>query len=99
MSANVYYTLANTTVYTDKLRVNCDETFTYQVYAVALGTANAVGNLYSQPIGYPAGSYELYSGAGNKVTIETISANLSALELGTASSATAGVIGYGSTPA
>jgi hypothetical protein len=93
MTANVYYTLANTTVYTDKLRVNCDDTFTYQVYAVALGSANAVGNLYSQPVGYPAGSYELYSGAGNKVTIETGSANISAVELGTASSATAGVIG------
>jgi hypothetical protein len=93
--ANVYYTLANATVYTDKLRVNCDDTFTYQVYAVALGSANAVGNLYSQPIGYPAGSYELYSGAGNKVTIETASANISAVELGTASSATAGVIGTG----
>jgi hypothetical protein len=95
MTANVYYTLANTTVYTDKLRVNCDDTFTYQVYAVALGSANAVGNLYSQPVGYPAGSYELYSGAGNKVTIETESANISAVELGTASSATAGVIGGG----
>jgi hypothetical protein len=95
MTANVYYTLANTTVYTDKLRVNCDDTFTYQVYAVALGSANAVGNLYSQPVGYPAGSYELYSGAGNKVTIETASANISAVELGTASSATAGVIGGG----
>jgi hypothetical protein len=95
MTANVYYELANTTVYTDKLRVNCDDTFTYQVYAVALGSANAVGNLYSQPVGYPAGSYELYSGAGNKVTIETGSANISAVELGTASSATAGVIGGG----
>jgi hypothetical protein len=95
MTANVYYTLANATVYTDKLLVTCDDTFTYQVYAVALGSANAVGNLYSQPVGYPAGSYELYSGAGNKVTIETASANVSALELGTASSATAGVIGGG----
>ena len=94
--ANVYYTLANATVYTDKLLVTCDDTFTYQVYAVALGSANAVGNLYSQPVGYPAGSYELYSGAGNKVTIETGSANVSALELGTASSAQAGVIGQGS---
>jgi hypothetical protein len=91
MSANVYYTLANATVYTDKLRVNCDDTFTYQVYAVALGTANAVGNLYSQPVGYPAGSYEMYCGAGNKVTITTASANLSVVELGTASSATASV--------
>jgi hypothetical protein len=100
--ANVYYTLSNTTVYTDKVLVNCDDTFTYQVYAVGLVTpygngvtytANAVGNLYSQPVGYPAGSYELYSGAGNKITITTSSANLSVLELGTASSATASVTG------
>jgi hypothetical protein len=94
-TANVYYVLNNTTVYTDKLRVNSDGEFTYQVYAVALGTANAVGNLYSQPIGFPAGSYDLYSGVGNKVTIVS-SGNVSALELGTASSATAGVIGGGS---
>jgi hypothetical protein len=98
MPANVYTSLANATVYTDKLQVNCDDTFTYQVYATALGTNAAVGNLYSQPVGYPAGSHELYSGAGNKVTITTASANLSALELGTASSAQSGVIGYGSTP-
>jgi hypothetical protein len=91
MAANVYYELANAVVYTDKLRVNCDALFTYQVYAVALGTANAVGNIFSQPVGYPPGSYDLYSGAGNRVTITTGSANLSALELGTASSATASV--------
>lgn len=91
MAANVYYTLSNTTVYTDKLQVSCDDTWSYQVYAVALGSANAVGNLFSQAVGYPAGTFEVYSGAGNKVTVTTASANLSALELGTASSATAGV--------
>jgi hypothetical protein len=91
MSANVYYTLANTTVYTDKLRVSSDAPFTYQVYATALGSANAVGNIFSQPVGYTAGVFELYSGAGNQVTI-TGAGNISALELGTASSAQAGVI-------
>jgi hypothetical protein len=65
------------------------------VYAVALGTANAVGNLYSVAINIPANTvYETYSGAGNKVTIT--GSNWTALELGTASSATAGVIGAGS---
>jgi hypothetical protein len=94
--ANVYTSLSNATVYTDKLQISTGNTaVTYQVYAVALGTANAVGNLYSVAINVPANSvYETYSGAGNKVTIT--GSNWTALELGTASSATAGVIGAGS---
>ena len=94
--ANVYTSLANATVYTDKLRVSTGNTaVTYQVYAVALGTANAVGNLYSEAISVPANSsQDLYAGAGNHVTIT--GSNWTALELGTASSATAGVIGGGS---
>lgn len=94
--ANVYTSLANATVYTDKLQISTGNTaVTLQVYAVALGTANAVGNLYSAAISIPANTvYETYSGAGNKVTIT--GSNWTALELGTASSATAGVIGAGS---
>jgi hypothetical protein len=94
--ANVYTTLSNATVYTDKLQITTGNTaVTCQVYAVALGTANAVGNLYSVAINIPANTvYETYSGAGNKVTIT--GSNWTALELGTASSATAGVIGAGS---
>ena len=94
--ANVYTSLSNATVYTDKLQISTGNTaVTCQVYAVALGTANAVGNLYSVPISIPANSvFETYSGAGNKVTIT--GSNWTALELGTASSATAGVIGAGS---
>ncbi len=89
--ANVYTSLANATVYTDKLSISTGNTaVTYQVYAVALGTANAVGNLYSAAVSIPANSTtEMYSGAGNKVTIS--GSNWTALELGTASSATAGV--------
>ena len=65
------------------------------VYATALGSANAVGNLYSAAIQVPAATTrDLYAGAGNKVTIT--GSNWTALELGTASSAQAGVIGYGS---
>jgi hypothetical protein len=104
--ANVYYTLSNATVYTDKLEVSCDAPFTYQIYQVALtyqqanGTpataAAAAGNIYSQPRAFSAGTYQLYAGAGNKVTLVTGSANISATELGTASSATAGVNGAGS---
>jgi len=94
--ANVFTSLSNATVYTDKLQISTGNTaVTYQVYAVALGTANAVGNLYSVAINVPANTvYETYSGAGNKVTIT--GSNWTALELGTASSATAGVIGAGS---
>jgi hypothetical protein len=94
--ANVYTSLSNATVYTDKLQISTGNTaVTCQVYAVALGTANAVGNLYSVAINIPANTvYETYSGAGNKVTIT--GSNWTALELGTASSATAGVIGAGS---
>lgn len=89
--ANVYTTLSNATVYTDKLSIATGNTaVTYQVYAVALGTANAVGNLYSAAVQIPANSVkEMYSGAGNKVTIA--GTNWTATELGTASSATAGV--------
>jgi len=96
MAANVYTSLANATVYTDKLQVSTGNTaVTLQVYAVALGTAAAAGNIYSAPISIPANTvFETYSGAGNKVTIT--GSNWTALELGTASSATAGVIGAGS---
>ena len=95
MAANVYTTLANATVYTDKLRVSTKTEVTYQVYATALGTASAVGNIYSAPIQIPGDSTrDLYCGAGNKVTI--VGSNWTALELGTDSSAQAGVIGSGS---
>jgi len=96
MSANVYTSLSNAVVYTDKLRVSTGSTpVTYQVYAVALGTASAAGNLYSAAIQVPANTTrDLYAGAGNQVTVT--GSNWTALELGTASSATAGVIGYGS---
>ena len=96
MAANVYTSLANTTVYTDKLQISTSaNAVTYQVYATALGTASAVGNVYSAPISIPANTvFEVYAGAGNKVTVT--GSPFTALELGTASSAQAGVIGSGS---
>lgn len=92
MAANVYTSLANATVYTDKIRISTGNTaVTYQVYAVALGTAAAVGNLYSAAIQIPAATTrDLYCGAGNKVTVS--GSNWTGLELGTASSALYGVI-------
>ena len=90
--ANVYTTLANTTVYTDKLRISTGATdVTYQVYATALGNAAPVGNIYSAPIQIPAATTrDVYSGVGNKVTV--VGSGYTAEELGTASSAQAGVI-------
>jgi hypothetical protein len=91
MAANVYTTLSNTAVYTDKLQIStAANAVTYQVYATALGTAAAVGNIYSAPISIPPNTvFEVYSGAGNKVTVT--GAPFTALELGTASSAQSSV--------
>ena len=95
MAANVYTTLGNTTVYTDKLQISTGaNAVTYQVYATALGSATPAGNIYSAPISIPANTvFEAYSGAGNKVTVA--GTPFTALELGTASSAQEGVIGGG----
>jgi hypothetical protein len=97
MPANVYSSLSNTIVYTDKLEISTTTAnATLQVYAVALGTASPAGNIYSAPINIPAQTvYQTYVGAGNKVTVVS-AGTFTALELGTASSATSGVIGYGS---
>lgn len=89
-TANVYTSLSNAVVYTDKLSISTTTAVTYQVYAVALGTAAAAGNVFSAPVSIPASTIlEVYTGAGNKVTVTGNS--FTATELGTASSATAGV--------
>ena len=90
--ANVYTSLGNTTVYTDKLQISTTaNAVTYQAYAVALGGAAAAGNIYSVPITIPANTvFEVYCGAGNKVTVS--GTPFTALELGTATSATRSVI-------
>jgi len=83
---------------TDKAQINSESTnVTYQVFATALGTANAVGNLYANAVSVPNGTtQEIYVGAGNYLTLT--GNNFTALALGTASSAQEGVIGYGSNP-
>jgi hypothetical protein len=92
MSANVYTSLSNAVVYTDKLEITTTaNAVTYQVFATALGAADAVGNLYSAPVAIPSNTVkEVYSGAGNRVTVT--GAPFTAVELGTASSAQAGVV-------
>jgi hypothetical protein len=91
MPANVYTSLGNTTVYTDKLQISTTaNAVTYQVYATALGNAAPAGNIYSASISIPPNTvFEVYAGAGNKVTVT--GTPFTALELGTASSAQEGV--------
>jgi hypothetical protein len=105
MAVNVYTSLSNATVYTDKLRISTNTAVTYQVYQVALvdgsiyananvviGNTTPAGNLYTVPIQIPAATTrDVYCGAYNTVTI--IGSGYTATELGTASSALAGVIG------
>ena len=103
--ANVYTTLSNATIYTDKVRLATGNTaITYNVYAVALqsnaaagsiGNATPVGNLYSaNPQIPPNSTRDVYVGAQNKMTVS--GSNWTATEVGTASSALSGVIGQGS---
>jgi len=89
--ANVYTTVTNQIWYTDKCAISTtDSTVTYQVYAVSLGGAAAVGNIYSEPSAVDAeGRKEIYVGVGNRLTI--VGTGFTAQELGTATSATAGV--------
>ena len=83
---------------TDKVEFNAvTNDVTYQVFATALGTNAAVGNLYANTVRVPAGStHYAYVGAGNHLII--VGTTFTALASGTASSAQSGVIGYGSTP-
>lgn len=94
--ANVYTSVANAQWYTDKASISTGNTaVTFNVYATALGTVAAVGNIYSNAVSVPASStQEIYVGVGNHLTVT--GANFTAQELGTASSAQAGVIGQGS---
>jgi hypothetical protein len=91
--ANVYTSAANAVWYTDKASISTGNTaVTFNVYAPAVGTAAAVGNIYSNAVSVPATTVtEIYVGVGNKLTIT--GANFTVQELGTASSAQAGVIG------
>ena len=83
---------------TDKAEFNAvTNNVTYQVFATALGTNAAVGNLYANAVSVPAGTtHYAYVGAGNYLI--TTGTTFTAVAIGTASSAQSGVIGYGSTP-
>jgi len=104
--ANVYTSVSNQAWFTDKCRIATGNTaVTFNVDRVALtyqqsngvpATAvTAAGNIYSNAVSIPAdSSRDIYVGVGNKLWI--IGADYTATELGTASSATAGVVGVGS---
>lgn len=92
--ANVISSAANVTWYTDRAEITAKDTaVTYQVYATALGSASAVGNIWSNAVAVGANTtVQIYVGAGNKLTV---TGTFTAAELGTASSAQSGVIGSG----
>ena len=92
--ANVVSSAANVIWYTDKAEIAALSTgVTYQVYATALGTAAAVGNIYSNAVAIPNGIVrQIYVGAGNYLTV---TGTFTAKEIGTQSSAQEGVIGGG----
>jgi hypothetical protein len=89
--ANVFTSLSNTIWYTDKCSISAGNTaVTYQVYATALGSSPAVGNIYSGPP--ELGAYErkeIYVGVGNYITVT--GSNYTAQEIGGQTSAQAGV--------
>jgi len=72
---------------TDKAEINSESNnVTYQVNVTALGTANAVGNLYANTVSVPNGTIqEIYVGAGNYLIMT--GTNFTVRALGTASSA------------
>ena len=89
--ANVYTVANSQTWYTDKCLISTTNSIiTYQVYATGLGSAPAVGNIYSTPSSVDTYSQkQIYVGVGNYLTI--VGTNFTAQELGTASSAQASV--------
>lgn len=90
--ANVVSTAGNITWYTDKAEITAlSGGVTYQVYATALDGATPVGNLWSNSVAVGANTtVQIYVGTGNKLTV---TGTFTAAELGTDSSAQAGVIG------
>ena len=93
--ANVVTSASQLLWYTDKCCISTtDASVTYQVYATALGTQPAAGNIYSEPSAVdPYSTRQIYVGSGNYLTI--VGTGYTASELGTRSSAQASVFdGY-----
>ena len=106
-ATQVVNAIGNVTWTTDKVQFTTTlSNVTFQVYAVQLTyiqangvSANAamstsVGNLYANAIALPGNSsQEYYVGAGNQLNILTGAGGFTAVAIGSATSATAGVTG------
>jgi hypothetical protein len=93
--ANVVTSASQLLWYTDRCCISTTaSSVTYQVYATALGTQPAAGNIYSEPSAVdPYSTKQIYVGSGNYLTIT--GTGFTAGELGTRSSAQASVFdGY-----
>jgi hypothetical protein len=91
MAIQVINSAGNVAWTTDKASISSNSAdVTYQVFAKALGTAAAVGNLYANAVGVPNGTtQEIYVGAGNYLIMAGTA--FTATALGTASSAQSSV--------
>ena len=87
MSVQVINAAGNVLWTTDKAEIDSNSAdVTYQVFATALGTANAVGNLYANAVSVPNGTVrDIYVGAGNYLIMT--GTTFTARALGTQSSA------------
>jgi hypothetical protein len=91
MSIQVINAAGNIVWTTDKASIAASSAdVTYQVFATALGSAAAVGNLYANVVTVPNGTVqEVYVGAGNRLILA--GTTVTATALGTASSAQSSV--------
>lgn len=91
MAIQVINAAGNVLWTTDKAEISANSAdITYQVNITALGTANAVGNLYANVVSVPNGTtQQIYVGAGNYLIVA--GTTFTATALGTASSAQSSV--------
>lgn len=91
MAIQVINAAGNIVWTTDKASIAANSAdVTYQVFATALGSAAAVGNLYANVVAVPNGAVqEVYVGAGNRLILA--GTTVTATALGTASSAQSSV--------
>jgi hypothetical protein len=91
MAIQVINAAGNVVWTTDKASIAANSNdVTYQVFATALGSASAEGNLYANVVSVPNGTVqEIYVGAGNRLILA--GTTVTATALGTASSAQSSV--------
>jgi len=91
MAIQVINAAGNIVWTTDKAAIAANSAdVTYQVFATALGSAAAVGNLYANVVSVPNGTVqEVYVGAGNRLILA--GTTVTATALGTATSAQSSV--------